>query len=296
MASQARLALLTTPRLSRKFNWFRLLSFVSAARGPKVVESRHCEMLNLERRTKILELLEKNGQVAVIDLSRRFKTSEVTIRNDLKALHDRGLVRRAHGGAVKVATVSMDPSLKIKAEIHADEKRRIGAAAAALVRDGDSIILDSGTTTQQIARQIKTRKDLKVITNGLNIAMELFGAKDIQLIFLGGVIRQNSLSAVGHFAEDILAQLSADKLFLAVDACDVEFGLSTPNVEESQVNQAMARIAKETILVADSSKFGKRSLSRIVPLSDIDVIITDRGLAAEMQTELRSHDLKLVLV
>src|ERR1043166_3958103 len=275
-------------------------------------------MLNLERRTKILELLEKHGQVAVVELSKRFKTSEVTIRNDLKDLHARGLVRRAHGGAVKVATVSMDPSLKIKAELHAEENRRIGAAAAALIKDGDSIILDSGTTTQQIARQIKNKKDLKVITNGLNIAMELFvmtfrsflkvitnglniamelfGAKDIQLIFLGGVIRQNSLSAVGHFAEDILAQLSADKLFLAVDACDVEFGLSTPNVEESQVNQAMARIAKETILVADSSKFGKRSLSRIVPLSDIDVIITDRGLAAEMQTELRSHDLKLVLV
>jgi DeoR family transcriptional regulator of aga operon len=243
-------------------------------------------MLNLERRTKILELLEKHGQVAVIDLSRRFKTSEVTIRNDLKDLHERGLAR----------PVSMDPSLKIKAEMHADDKRRIGAAAAALVNDGDSIILDSGTTTQQIARQIKTKKDLKVITNGLNIAMELFGAKDIQLIFLGGVIRQNSLSAVGHFAEDILAQLSADKLFLAVDACDIEFGLSTPNVEESQVNQAMARIAKEKILVADSSKFGKRSLSRIVPLSDIDIIITDRALPQETQTELRARELKLVLV
>ena len=190
----------------------------------------------------------------------------------------------------------MDPSLKIKAELHAEEKRRIGAAAASLVNDGDSIILDSGTTTQQIARQIKHKKDLKVITNGLNIAMELFGAKDIQLIFLGGVIRQNSLSAVGHFAEDILAQLSADKLFLAVDACDVEFGLSTPNVEESQVNQAMARIAKERILVADSSKFGKRSLSRIIPLADIDVIITDRNLPADMQSELRSRDLKLMLV
>ena len=253
-------------------------------------------MLNVERRTKFLELLEKQGQVGVIDLSRRFKTSEVTIRNDLKHLHSRGLIRRAHGGAVKINTVSMDPSLKIKAELHAEEKRRIGAAAASFVNDGDSIILDSGTTTQQIARQIKHKKDLKVITNGLNIAMELFGAKDIQLIFLGGVIRQNSLSAVGHFAEDILAQLSADKLFLAVDACDVEFGLSTPNVEESQVNQSMARIAKERILVADSSKFGKRSLSRIIPLADIDVIITDRNLPADMQSELRAHDLKLMLV
>ena len=268
---------------------FRLLSFVTSA-------TISIPMLNVERRTKILELLEKRGQITVMDLSRRFKTSEVTIRNDLKALHDRGLIRRAHGGAVKVTTVSMDPSLKIKAELHADEKRRIGAAAAEMINDGDSIILDSGTTTHQIARQIKHKKDLKVITNGLNIAMELFGANDIQLIFLGGVIRQNSLSAVGHFAEDILAQLSADKVFLAVDACDLEFGLSTPNVEESQVNQAMARIAKEKILVADSSKFGKRSLSRIIPLSEIDVIVTDRGLPTEIQNELRARDLKLVLV
>ena len=253
-------------------------------------------MLNLERRTKILELIEKHGQVAVADLSRRFKTSEVTIRNDLKALHKRGLIDRAHGGAVKVATVSVDPSLRIKSELHADEKRRIGAAAAALVHDGESIILDSGTTTQQIARQIKHKRDLKVITNGINIALELLSAKDIQLILLGGMVRQNSFSAVGHFAEDMLKQLSADKLFLAVDACDVEFGLSTPNLEESQVNQAMVRIAKETILVADSSKFGKRSLSRIVPLPSIDTIITDRALDEETQAELRSHNVKLILV
>jgi DeoR family transcriptional regulator of aga operon len=253
-------------------------------------------MLNLERRSKILELIEKQGQVAVSDLSRRFETSEVTIRNDLKALHQRGLVQRAHGGAVKVATVSVDPSLQIKAELHADEKRRIGAAAADLIHDGESIILDSGTTTQQIAQQIKHKRDLKVITNGLNIALELLGTRDIQLILLGGMIRQNSFSAVGHFAEEMLGQLSADKLFLGVDACDVEFGLSTPNMEESQVNQAMVRIAKETILVADSSKFGKRSLSRIVPLNAIDTIITDRALPTETEAELRAHNVQLILV
>jgi DeoR family transcriptional regulator of aga operon len=253
-------------------------------------------MLNLERRTRILELIEKNGQVAVTELSRRFKTSEVTIRNDLKDLHQRGLLQRAHGGAIKVATVRGDPSLQIKAELHADEKRRIGAAAAELINDGESIILDSGTTTQQIARQIKHKKDLKVITNGLNVAMELFGVKDIQLILLGGMVRQNSSSAVGHFAEAMLKQLSADKLFLAVDACDLEFGLSTPNLEESQVNQAMVGIAKEKFLVADSSKFGKRSLSRIVPLEAMDSVITDKSLPAEVQAELRARGVRLILV
>ena len=253
-------------------------------------------MLNLERRNEILQLIEEHGRVEVGELSRHFKTSEVTIRNDLKELHRRGLVRRAHGGAIRLETVSVDPSLQVKAGIRADEKRRIGEAAAALVNDGDSIILDSGTTTQQIARQIKDKRGLKVITNGLNIATELRGVKEVQLILLGGVVRHNSFSVVGHFTQEMLGQLSADKLFIAVDAVDLDFGLSTPNLEESQVNQAMARVAKETILVADSSKFGKRSLSRIIPLSAVRTIVTDDGLPADTKTELRARGVELILV
>jgi DeoR family transcriptional regulator of aga operon len=253
-------------------------------------------MLNLERHTKILELIDKRGKVEVNELSRLFGISEVTIRNDLKDLHKRGLVRRAHGGAVRIETVNVDASLQVKAALHADEKQRIGAAAAALIKDGESVILDSGTTTQYIAKLIKDRKDLTVITNGINVAMELLGARDVRLVILGGMVRQNSYSAVGHFAEDMLRQLSADKLFLAVDAFDLDFGLSTPNPEESKVNQAMVQIATETILVADSSKFGKRSLSRIVPLSAVDKVITDSALTADIQAELRSRGIDLVLV
>lgn len=253
-------------------------------------------MLNLERRTKILALLEEQGKVSVSELSSRFDISEVTIRNDLRDLHLRGLVQRAHGGAMKVETVSIDQSLQVKAELHADEKRRIGSAAAALVQDGESIILDSGTTTQQIARQLRTKRGLTVITNGLNIATELLGAPDIQVIMLGGIVRQSSGSVVGQFAEEMLEQLFADKLFLGVDAFDLDFGLSTPNLEESVVNQAMARIAKEKILVADSSKFGKRSLSRIMSLSELDIIITDSSLPESIQAEVRSRGLELNLV
>ena len=261
----------------------------------------HCSesenrMLNLERHTKILELIGERGKVEVGELSRLFQISEVTIRTDLKELHKRGLVRRAHGGAVRIETVSVDASLQVKAALRADEKQRIGAAAAALIKDGDSVILDSGTTTQHIAKQIKDRKDLTVITNGINVAMELLGAKDVRLIILGGMVRQNSYSAVGHFAEDMLRQLSADKLFLAVDAFDLDFGLSTPNPEESKVNQAMVQIATEKILVADSSKFGKRSLSRIVPLSAIDKVITDNSLTTDIQAELRARGVEVLLV
>jgi DeoR family transcriptional regulator of aga operon len=252
-------------------------------------------MLNLERRNKILELVEERGKVEVAELSRRFEISDATIRNDLKELDRRGLVHRAHGGAIRVDTAAADPSLQVKAGIRAEQKRRIGAAAAALVEDGDSIILDSGTTTQQIARHLKGKRNLKVITNALKVAAELASAASVQLILLGGLVRPNSLSVVGHFAQDMLAQLAADKLFLAVDAFDLELGLSTPNLEESQVNQAMARVAKRTILVADSSKFGKQSLSRIVPLSAVHTIVTDDELPADARAALDARGIEVIL-
>ena len=252
-------------------------------------------MLSLERQAKIIEIIEDHGKVEVGDLSRRLRASAVTIRKDLKELHARGLLRRAHGGAVRAATVSADPSLRVKAALHAEEKRRIGAAAAALVADGDSIILDSGTTTQQVARHIKGRRSLKVITNALNVAAELTGSGEVEVLLLGGLLRQNSASLVGQFAEEMLKQLSVDKLFLAVDAVDLEFGLSTPNLDESHVNRAMVRAAREIILVADSSKFGRRSLSRIVPLSEVDRVVTDHGLPEVARAGLRELGVELIL-
>jgi DeoR family transcriptional regulator of aga operon len=252
-------------------------------------------MLSLERQAKILELLAEHGKVEVPELSRRLETSEVTIRKDLKELNGRGLLRRARGGAVRAETVTADPSLQIKAELQAEEKRRIGAAAAALVGDGEAIILDSGTTTQQVARHLKTRRGLKVITNALNVATELLGAEGVEVILLGGLLRQNSASVVGQFAEEMLAQFSVDKLFLAVDAVDLEFGLSTPNLDESRVNQVMVSVARETILVADSSKFGRRSLSRIVPLPEVDRVVTDAGLPEAARAGLREHGIELIL-
>jgi DeoR/GlpR family transcriptional regulator of sugar metabolism len=253
-------------------------------------------MLSEERRTKIVQLLKENGKVRVRDLSTRFETSEVTIRNDLRELQDRGMVQRAHGGAVSPDAVIIEPTLKERTRSHAEEKRRIAAAAAELIHDNESIILDSGSTTQEIAKHIKSKRNLKVITNGLNVAMELLGARDVQLILLGGVLRENSFSVVGHFAENMLNGLSADKLFIAGDGCDLEFGVSTPNLEESMVNQAMVRIAREKILVADSSKFGKRSLSRIVSLFELDKVITDKGLPEPLLTAMRSRGLEVILV
>lgn len=253
-------------------------------------------MLSEERRTKIVHLVRQNGKVRVKELSDEFNTSEVTIRNDLKELESRGLVQRAHGGALPPETVIVEPSLQERIKAHVEEKRRIGAAAADLIQDGDSIILDSGSTTLEIAKRMKGKRNVKVITNGVYIAMELLKIPGIQLILLGGLLRENSFSVVGHFAENMLEHLAADKLFIAADGCDLEFGLSTPNLEESRVNQVMARIARQKILVADSSKFGKRSLSRIVPILDMDKIITDTGLAERYRTQLVSKGIQVMVV
>jgi DeoR family transcriptional regulator of aga operon len=251
-------------------------------------------MLSEERRSKIVQLIRENGKVRVRELSDTFNISEVTIRNDLKELQLRGLLMRAHGGAVQPDTIVVEPSLQERIRSHAEEKRRIGAAAADLVEDGDSIILDSGSTTQEIAKRIKGKRNLKVITNGVNIAMELIAVPGIQLILLGGVLRENSFSVVGHFAENMLEHLYADKLFIAADGVDVGYGLSTPNLEESQVNQAMVRIARQKILVADSSKFGKRSLSRIGALSEMNKIVTDPALPEQIQHDLRARGMEII--
>ena len=202
-------------------------------------------MLMEERRAHILKLLREHGQVRVRQLSQQLHTSEVTIRNDLKELHQRGLVNRSHGGAMVPGTQITESTLQERFQKRIEEKRRIGLAAADMINEGETIILDSGTTTQEIARNIRGKQGLQVITNGVNVAMELLGVRGIQLIIVGGMLRDDSVSVVGHFAEEMLEHFSADKLFLGAAACDLTFGISTPNMAEARVNQSMVRIARE---------------------------------------------------
>lgn len=253
-------------------------------------------MLVEERRNVILNQLRGQGRVKVRELSVEFDTSEVTIRNDLKELHQRGLLQRSHGGAIMASNPILESTLRERLEKCSDQKRRIGLAAAKMVNEGETIILDSGTTTQEIAKNLRSKHGLQIITNGVNVAMELLGVRGIELVMVGGTLRDDSLSVVGHFAEAMLEQFSADKLFLGAVACDLHFGICTPNMAEGRVNQAMIRIAREKILVADSSKFLRRSLCRIVMLSEMDKIITDTGLPESVQKQIRALGPELILV
>lgn len=253
-------------------------------------------MMAEERRTQILLILRNAGRVRVNELASQFNTSAVTIRNDLNELAQRGLVQRSHGGAMLPDSIMRESPLQERLKTHAEEKRRIGAMAATMIHDGETIILDSGTTTLEIARQIKKKRGLHIITNGVNIAAELLDARDSEVFIVGGTVRGESASISGRFTEEMFDQFSADKLFLSGAGCDLDFGVSGANLEETMVNRAMLRIAREIILVADASKFSKRSMSRIAPFGEIDTVITDKSLSEDIQSKLRSSGCNLVLV
>jgi DeoR family transcriptional regulator, aga operon transcriptional repressor len=253
-------------------------------------------VLNEERRRAILEMLNREGRVLVADLARQFETSQVTIRKDLESLHSQGRAHRTHGGALPAqASALEDPTLKQKEKLHRKEKLQIATAAARMVKEGQVVVLDSGTTTTAIALALRGHKNLTIITNAVNIAAELAGS-EFEVILTGGTLRRNSFSLVGPMAEETLRKLNADILFLGVDGFDVHYGLSTPNLLEAKVNRAMIEVARLTVAVCDSSKFGKRSLSSIAPPTAVHHLITDRGIPKADLAALKKAGVQITLV
>ena len=253
-------------------------------------------MLNEERRRAIVEILGRDGRVLVADMAHKFETSQVTIRKDLEVLHSHGLIHRTHGGALTAREGALeDPTLLEKERLRRKEKLRIAACAAGLVKEGQVVILDSGTTTTAIGRALRNFRNVTIITNAVNIAAELSGAS-VEVILTGGTLRKNSFSLVGPIAEEALRKLNADILFLGVDGFDVHYGLSTPNLLEAKVNRVMVEAAKRTVAVCDSSKFGRRSLSLIVPTSALQEVITDRGIPKSDLRALKKSGLEVTLV
>jgi DeoR family transcriptional regulator of aga operon len=253
-------------------------------------------VLNEERRRLILATLNRDGRVLVGDLAKHFRTSQVTIRKDLDILQAHGRVHRTHGGALPAQEGALDdPTLREKEKLHRKEKLQIAAAAARMVRKGQVVILDSGTTTTAIARTLREFENLTIITNAVNIAAELSGSS-VEVILTGGTLRKNSFSLVGPIAEETLRRLNADILFLGVDGFDVHYGLSTPNLLEAKVNRAMMDVARVVVAVCDSSKFGRRSLSLIAPVSAAHHVITDRGIPKLDLATLKKAGIEVTLV
>jgi DeoR family transcriptional regulator, aga operon transcriptional repressor len=263
-------------------------------KAPQAVEAG---LLLDERRRRICDLLREHGRVTVEDLARRFATSVVTVRLDLTALEAAGALTRSRGGAL-ARRENDDLPIIIKQTLHHAEKIRIARAAAALINDGETIILDSGTTTAEIARQIRTLplKSINVITNALNIAMLLSDVPAVRLIMLGGILRQESNSLSGYMAESAITNLQADRLYLGVDGLDPAIGLMTPHLAEAQLNAKMIKIARQVVAVADSSKLMRRNVSVIAKVEQLHILITDTAARGEVVRELRERGVDVRLV
>nr|WP_315213353.1 DeoR/GlpR family DNA-binding transcription regulator [uncultured Duganella sp.] len=250
-----------------------------------------------ERRRHIRELVAERGRITVAELVTMFDISQVTVRSDLNALADIGAVVRTRGGAL-AQRADEDLPIGVKQTLRRAEKMRIAEAAVQLIGEGQTIVLDSGTTTAEIAKQIRGLKlqSINVITNALNIAVLLAGAPHVTLIMLGGVLRPSSYSLGGPQAEAALQGLHADILFLGFDGLDPEIGVMTPHLLEARLNSRMLEIARSVVAVGDSSKIGRRSLSVIAKIEQVDRIITDAGAAPETVEALRARGAQVVLV
>lgn len=253
-------------------------------------------MIPVERQQAILDLLDKKQSVQVNDLVALFAVSEMTIRRDLDILERKGLLRRVHGGAVSNRGRSYEPPFMLRSSANVEAKQRIGRAAAQLVKNGDSLMLDVGTTTLEVARNLKDHQDLSVITPSFHIAATLVEHPDIRLILTGGILRRGELSLVGHLAERAIQDFYVDKLFMGVGGVDFKAGFTEFNLEDTLVKQAMLRQAKDITVVVDSSKFGHVALNAIAPLQAADRIITDTGIPAEIGEEIEALGIDLILV
>ena len=248
-----------------------------------------------ERHKAILESLRNSGSVDVGVLSQQLKVSAVTIRKDLDMLEEKKLLYRTHGGAILADPYIATRKVSEKEKLHPELKRRIGQRAVELLSPQDALIIASGTTVQAFARCIPNMK-MTVITSAMNVVMELLDKPDIEIIQLGGIIRHSSASVVSEYAIRMLDNFACNKLFLGVDGIDPESGLSTTHLQEASLNRMMIHSATKTIVLADSSKFGRRGFSKICDMSDIDHVITDSGTPAKMLDAMAEQGVKVTVV
>jgi DeoR family transcriptional regulator of aga operon len=230
-----------------------------------------------KRRSQISAMVRECGSVQVASLANQFHVSMQTIRKDLHYLTGLGVTTRAYGGAISSSVVNtgLEPPLETKLGIRMAEKERIGRFAASLVKPGDSIVLDSGTTTLQIARYLPDLEGITVVTNDFGVLSVLVQKTRIKIVMLGGELRRKNMAFYGAQTVSALNELLVDKLFLGVDGFDLERGITTHHESEAMLNRKMAEVAREVIAVTDSSKFGCVCLHRIIGLNEITALITD---------------------
>lgn len=246
-----------------------------------------------ERKSKILDSLNKYGKVKVCDLSKTYEVSEVTIRRDLQELEEAELIKRVHGGAVLNDNTKFEPTFSEKIDKFYDEKESVAKLAASMILEGDTIVLDAGTTTLNIARHI-TAKNITVLTNSVDIAFELVKKQHVEVIVTGGTLRWETRALVGPVADNTFKNFRVDKAFVGANGVCIINGLTTPNIVEASTKREMIKIARKNIVVCDHTKFNKVSFAKIVDLDSIDLIITDNQLDDEILEKFQEKYVKII--
>lgn len=256
-------------------------------------------MKTVERQNEIVRLVLENKQVAISDICKMFGVSEMTARRDLNELERLGFLRRVHGGAVASFGRSYEPAFLTRSSKNQPAKIAIGAKAAELVYDGDSIALDVGTTTLEIVRGLRGKRNLTIVTSSLHVASKIVDQIsleiDARLILTGGIVRPRELSMIGPFAENVYRGLHVDKAFLGVGGLSLQDGLTEYSLEDAQMKKELIQSAHEKIVVADGSKFGVTTFAFIAPIAAIDKIVTDKSAPAEMLAQIRDQGVEVIL-
>ena len=252
-------------------------------------------MVGEGRRRRILELIEAQGMVRAAELGMLFGVTQATIRRDLEALEDESLIRRVHGGAMGVRGRGYESPFPMRSSRNEDVKRRIGLAAARLVSNGESVALDVGTTVLELARQIRSWRELTIITHNLRAAVELIEGSSHRVVVTGGMLRSGELSLVGNLAERTYRDFFVDKLFLGAAGITAQEGITEFNLEDALIKRGILAQAKERILLADQSKFGHVALIRVCELCDIHRLVTDAMPTPDLARALREAGVEIIV-
>ncbi|HLO16632.1 MAG TPA: DeoR/GlpR family DNA-binding transcription regulator [Anaerolineales bacterium] len=248
-----------------------------------------------ERQKQILSLLTRQGRLSVAEIVAQFSISEATARRDLESLASQGKAQRVHGGVISMEQAPPElPVLDRKSE-QMDEKARIGRAAAGLVADRETVFLGSGTTVLEVARNLRDRKNLTVITNSLPVLNMLAGLKEITVISLGGMLRDSELSFIGHITEQALIEVHADKVFIGARGVSLEHGLTNDYLPETLTDRAIMKIGREVIIVADYSKINRVATALLAPLECMQTFVTDANTDKKFVEELKKQRIQVVI-
>ena len=248
------------------------------------------------RQSRIMELIKRDGLVTVEALSKTLEVSVITIRRDLSVLENKGVLERTHGGAILIHKIEREFNYSEKDRINTEQKEAVGRAASALVEDGDTVFVNSGSTAYQVVRFLEGRQDVRIITNNAAAVADFGGKSGVELILTGGVYRHQSNCLIGDFAVNTVNQIVASKMIMGADGLCFETGLTSPVYQEAGITRAMMdRTQGPIICVADSSKLGKVTNFVTAPLARVDILVTDWLFDEELRERLEALDIEIII-